>query len=49
MKKVFYDSLLMSAHGIIVCNVQEYLAELLDKVGRPDLAKISRDLSLLDV
>ncbi len=49
MKKLFYDSCLLGTHGIVVSNVQEYLADLLDTLGRPDLAALSRDLSLLSV
>lgn len=49
LRKLFYDSCLLGCHGIVVTNVQEALAELLERLGRPDLAERSRDLSLLTV
>jgi hypothetical protein len=47
LSAVLIDSLLHSAHGIILHNVKEGLGELLTKLGRPDLAALAVEPELI--
>lgn len=48
LNAVLIDSLLHSAHGIILHNVKEGLAELLTTLGRPDLAALAVEPELIN-
>jgi hypothetical protein len=47
LRAIFVDTLLLSAHGIIIHNVRAKVGELLTILGRPDLAAVTADAGAL--